>query len=108
MTGVMETRNIFDTGGSGTGEEFFPLLEGKRFRLERIMSRGQPTPEGEWYDQAQPEWVMLARGEAELVFQDGTRAVLQAADWLLIPAGVRHRVERVSDDAVWLALHFEA
>ena len=104
----MATRNICEAGGSGTGEEFFPLLDGKSFRLERIVSRGQPTPEGQWYDQAWPEWVMLARGEAELVFQDGRRALLRTGDWLLIPRARRHRVERVSDDAVWLALHFEA
>lgn len=108
MTCVIAKRNIFEAGGGGAGEEFLPLLDGKHFRLERIVSHGQPTPEGEWYDQACPEWVMLARGEAELTFQDGTREALKAGDWLLIPSAVRHRVEYVSDDAVWLALHFEA
>ncbi len=104
----MEAFCIFEDKGAGNGEESFPLLAGKRFRLERIVSRGQPTPEGEWYDQEWPEWVLLASGQAEIIFADTSRVSLQAGDWLMIPAALRHRVERVSCDAVWLALHFES
>lgn len=102
----MDAGDIFEgTEGAGA-EEFFLLLEGKSFRLDRIVSHGQPTPEGAWYDQAGPEWVMLVRGTAEIGYRDGSRTALKAGSWLLIPAGVAHRVEQVSEDAVWLALHF--
>lgn len=104
----MEANCIFEDKPSFEGEEIFPLLKGRRFRLERIVSRGQPTPEGEWYDQPQPEWVLLLIGQAEIAFQDGSRTSLRAGSWIMIPAALRHRVERVSGDAVWLALHFEA
>lgn len=94
-------------GREGADEEFHALLEGGKFRLERIVSHGQPTPEGQWYDQERPEWVLLAQGTARLVFEGGAAADLAEGDYLLIPAHTRHRVESVSSDAVWLALHFE-
>lgn len=38
-------------------ERIEPLVEGAGFRLERIVSRGQASPEGFWYDQPEDEWV---------------------------------------------------
>jgi len=32
--------------------------------------------------------------------------LLKSGDFLTIPARARHRVESVSSDAIWLALHF--
>ncbi len=90
----------------GTKEEFHSLLEGKSFRLEQIVSHGECSPPGFWYDQEQEEWVTLLRGEATLAYDDGTQQSLQSGDAVLIPAHRRHRVESVSCDAVWLALHF--
>ena len=82
-----------------------PLLVRDRLLLERIVSRGCPTPDGQWYDQQQDEWVMLAAGSAVLEIENSDALELQAGDHLLIPARGRHRVARVSRDAVWLALH---
>lgn len=48
---------------------------------------------------------MLATGSAVLEIENADALELQAGDHLLIPARVRHRVARVSRDAVWLALH---
>ncbi|MES2570116.1 MAG: phosphoribosylaminoimidazole carboxylase [Verrucomicrobiota bacterium] len=89
-------------------EEFIPLLEGTGFRLEKIVSHGQPTAPGEWYDQANPEWVLLACGHAVLKIAPEDLLPLQAGDFLLIPASLRHRVESCSHDALWLALHLQA
>jgi cupin 2 domain-containing protein len=75
-------------------------------RIERILSRAQASPEGFWYDQAQPEWVVLLRGSATLSFAGQDKMDLQAGDYLLIPAHLKHRVDRVSEDALWLAVHF--
>ncbi len=90
----------------GSKEEFHQLLEGGSFRLEQIISHGECSPPGFWYDQDQEEWVALLRGEAILGYDDGTQQSLRPGDAVLIPAHRRHRVERVSGDAVWLALHF--
>lgn len=91
----------------GRAEAVFPLLEGGSFRLERIVSRGTPSPPGFWYDQEHPEWVLLLQGTASLEFSDGEVAPLFPGQAGLIPPRRKHRVAAVSEDAVWLALHFE-
>lgn len=90
----------------GQGEACFPLLEHANLRLEQIVSRGQASPAGFWYDQPSPEWVALLSGSATLEFSDGSLA-LAAGAAVLIPAHCRHRVAACSDDAIWLALHFQ-
>jgi cupin 2 domain-containing protein len=83
------------------------LLAGECLRIERIVSTGQTTPAGKWYDQEGDEWVVLLRGDAELAFDDGTRCRLAAGDYLYIPAHQRHRVEYTSTSppCIWLAVH---
>jgi cupin 2 domain-containing protein len=92
--------------GPGAKEEFRQLLQGKSFRLEHIVSHGECSPPGFWYDQEEEEWVALLRGEATLAYDDETTQSLLPGDAVLIPAHRRHRVASVSPDAVWLALHF--
>jgi len=80
--------------------------EGARF--ERIVSTGQATPEGEWYDQGWDEFVILLTGEAGLAFEaTGETHTLTPGHWHVIPAHCRHRVAWTSHDppAVWLAVH---
>ncbi|MBW3541551.1 MAG: cupin domain-containing protein [Planctomycetes bacterium] len=92
-------------------ELFEPLLAGARFRLERIVSTGQATPPGEWYDQPTPEWVLLLSGAARLQFEgEPVEFELRPGDALVIPARCRHRVEwtPLDEETVWLALQFEA
>ena len=83
------------------------LFERPGARIERIVSTGQTTPPGEWYDQTGDEWVALLTGRATLRWEDGTLTELAPGDWLLIPAHVRHRVEAtsVNPPCVWLAVH---
>jgi cupin 2 domain-containing protein len=90
-------------------ERFETLLETPAFRLERILSRGHATPEGEWYDQDRDEWVMLLQGQARLVVEGrAEETVLNPGDAVLLPAHCRHRVAWTLPDriTVWLALHF--
>jgi len=102
--------NLFDPIPPGVTEEFFQvLLATGAFRLERIVSAGQATPPGEWYDQDDHEWVVLLSGGAGLRFEDEPELrVLHPGDYLLIPAHRRHRVEWTDPEAptVWLALHY--
>ena len=90
-----------------TVEETAVLVAGESVRIERILSTGQTTPVGEWYDQAEDEWVTLLQGEAELRFAEGKRHCLKAGDHLLIPAHCRHRVEYTSKSppCVWIAVY---
>jgi len=89
-------------------ESFEVLLRGRSFRAERIVSRGQKSPEGFWYQQVEAEWVMVLQGAARLLFEDGTLKSLRPGDYLLTPPGVRHRVDWTDPTVptVWLAIHF--
>jgi cupin 2 domain-containing protein len=90
-------------------ERFETLLETPAFRLERILSRGHATPEGEWYDQDRDEWVLLVQGEARLVVEgQAAEIALNAGDALWLPAHCRHRVSWTPSNrvTVWLALHY--
>jgi len=84
------------------------LVERPDMRIERIVSTGQTTPEGEWYDQARDEFVLLVAGAARLRIEDEAEdRSLAEGDWLFIPAHCRHRVTwtREGPPTVWLAIH---
>jgi cupin 2 domain-containing protein len=102
--------NLFASMPSEMPAELFEvLLETKNFRLERIVSAGQATPLGEWYDQDAHEWVVLLSGAARLRFEDEPEPRrLRPGDYLHIPAHRRHRVEWTdpTQATVWLALHY--
>jgi cupin 2 domain-containing protein len=96
---------------AGAGEALDALVEGGRFRLLRIVSAGQATPAGQWYDQGEAEWVLLLAGAAGIAIEgEAAPRRLFPGDWLGLPAHCRHRVEWTAPDAptVWLALHYEA
>lgn len=86
------------------------LAQAPGVRIERIVSTGQQSPPGFWYDQSWPEWVVLLSGSAVLRYADRDEPVsLVPGDWMLIAAHRRHRVEATAPDrpSVWLAVHFE-
>lgn len=85
------------------------LLEKPTVRIERIVSRGQHSPDDFWYDQPQDEWVLLLQGRARLGFMDAESIDMQAGDYLLIAAHCKHRVEWTQPDAIsiWLAIHLD-
>ncbi len=88
-------------------EELVQVLAGRPgMRVERIVSHGQASPPGFWYDQAEDEWVALLAGAARLEFADGRVQELAPGDHLLLPAGLRHRVAWTDPQAqtVWLAV----
>jgi cupin 2 domain-containing protein len=85
------------------------MLRTGSFRLERIISTGQATPEGEWYDQDTHEWVLLLAGGARLRLEnDPQMIIMKPGDYIHIPAHRRHRVEWTDPDqlTIWLALHY--
>lgn len=102
--------NLFDSLPDSLPDELIePLLEDDGLRLERIVSTGQATPPGEWYDQDSDEWVVLLTGAARLRFEAPDEVlILRPGDHVKIPAHRKHRVDWTDPDVptVWLALHF--
>ena len=84
-----------------------PLIPDRGILIERIVSSGQSTPEGEWYDQERDEWVVLLQGEATLAYEDGRMRHLSSGDYVFIPAHEKHRVEHTNTHppCIWLAVH---
>jgi len=104
--------NIFANLPEASDNEVFQTLADKSgVHIERIISQGQTTPEGQWYDQERDEWVLLLTGGAELHLS-GSDAPLRMhpGDHVMIPAHTRHRVTWTDPDAqtLWLAVHFPA
>jgi len=91
-------------------EVYSELVSADSVRIERIVSYGQTSPEGFWYEQERDEWVLLLEGSATLVFDDGTTVDLEPGDHLNIPGGCRHRVEKTASDGrtLWLAVFYQA
>ena len=85
------------------------MAGGNAARIERIVSHGQVSPDGFWYDQDEAEFVLLLAGAARLRFADGEIAALSPGDCLEIAAHRRHRVEWTDPDqpTVWLAVFYE-
>ena len=85
------------------------LVDRPGLRIERIVSTGQATPEGQWYDQDSDELVLVVDGAARLSIEgEATDRALSEGDWILLPAHCRHRVTwtRAEPPTVWLAIHF--
>jgi len=91
-------------------EIFEPLWQRPGLKVERIVTQGQSSPEGFWYQQDWEEWVLVVQGAAELEFEGGDRVQLERGGYHLIPAGVRHRVawSEPKQVTVWLAIHAQA
>jgi len=92
-------------------EQIERLVDGPAVRIERIVSTGQASPPGFWYDQPEDEFVVLLSGAARLRFEaDDLPLDLKPGDWVEIPAHARHRVEWTQADppTVWLAVHRSA
>ncbi|WP_322029703.1 cupin domain-containing protein [Paraburkholderia sp. J76] len=80
--------------------------------IERIVSTGQTSPPGFWYDDAREEWVALLAGAATLEFEDTAQPPrrLLPGDYVHIPAHCRHRVSWTDPTvpSVWLAIYIGA
>ena len=97
--------------GPQAEEVFENLVESRGVRVERIVSAGQMTPEGQWYDQARDEFVLLVAGAARLrIDGEEENRRLAPGDWLLLPAHCRHRVTWTQSEppTIWLAVHYDA
>jgi cupin 2 domain-containing protein len=75
--------------------------------LQRIVSFGQCTADGFWYDQDHDEWVVVLRGRAKLQVE-GSRELIELGpgDYINLPAHTRHRVAWTTPEepTIWLAV----
>jgi len=85
-----------------------PLAAGTSARIERIVSHGQASPPGFWYDQGEAEFAVVLAGAARLRFADGEVLALGPGDWVEIAAHRRHRVDWTDPNAptVWLTVFY--
>jgi cupin 2 domain-containing protein len=105
----MERGNLLSSLGARGGEErFITLARGPGVRVERIVSYGQRSPDGFWYDQAEREFVLLIAGGARLEIEGSDEIALTPGDWVDLPAHCRHRVSWTDPEVatVWLAVFY--
>ena len=99
---------LAEVPASLAGEELRALLTTPELRIERIVSTGQASPPGFWYDQDWAEWVLVVAGQAGLLIEgEAGPRVLEPGSYVHLPAHCRHRVAWTSAEmpTVWLAVH---
>ena len=90
-------------------EHIEALIEDGTARVERIVSFGQASPDGFWYDQEQSEWVIVLRGGAKLEVEGLPDLIaLGPGDYLNLSAHTRHRVAWTTPEeaTIWLAIYY--
>ena len=70
--------------------------------VEQILSGRLDGPAD--YAQEHDEWVVVLQGGAVLDV-DGERMEMEGGDWVLLPAGVPHRLVENTPGTSWLAVH---
>lgn len=107
---TVESGNLLASLPGGlAAEQMTELLASENVRIERIVSTGQASPPGFWYDQDWAEWVLLLAGSAGVQIEGEAAArTMRPGDYLHIPADRRHRVAwtDAAQTTVWLAVHY--
>ena len=107
---MTEKRNIFsDLPVSLPDEIMETIVSSGSCRVEKIVSTGQASPLGFWYDQDESEWVLLLLGSATITFEREGDVQLLPGDHILIPPHKRHRLKETAQDepTVWLCVFYK-
>ncbi|MBS4013727.1 MAG: cupin domain-containing protein [Bacteroidetes bacterium] len=102
--------NIFNIDSLPIDSELFDtIFHNKNVKIERILSKGQVTKDGEWYNQETDEWVILIQGNAKIEFENHKIIELNSGDYIFIPSHQKHKVIFTSVDpiCIWIAVHIE-
>lgn len=87
------------------------VMNDGRIRMERIVSLGQVSPPGFWYDQEEHEWIAVLSGKAILQLEEQTEPItMTAGDTFYLPARTKHRVEWTDplNPTIWLAVFWKS
>ena len=82
------------------------LIESENCKIERIISKEHITPKGKWYDQNENEFVIVVKGEADLLIKDKL-VHMKEGDYINIPAHTKHRVEKTDKETIWLSVFYK-
>lgn len=107
MSSSLRNNLLANLPGELPEEIFETVLQTQQIKIERIISKGQKSEEGFWYDQDQAEWVLVLKGQAQLEFEEEI-IKLTAGDYLNIEAHQKHRVKWTTPDeeTIWLAVFY--
>lgn len=106
----MNPNNILkNLPGDLSSEVIELLVSHENIRIERIVSKGHITPENDWYDQDENEWVLVIKGAGKVLFENGDETFLEEGGYVNIPAHRKHRVSWTDPDkeTVWLAVFYK-
>jgi len=79
-------------------EIFESIASSENVKIERIISKGQATQKGKWYDQEKNEFVLVLKGNAVIEFDNNEKVSMNEGDYVIIPKHVKHRVTETSKD----------
>tara|TARA_R110002074_G_scaffold251414_2_gene422945 strand:+ start:232 stop:552 length:321 start_codon:yes stop_codon:yes gene_type:complete len=106
----MKKENILSNIPNDIPEEIVENLAATNsIRIEKVISKGQSSPDDTWYDQHENEWILVVKGAGALVFENGDEVSLTSGDYLNIPAHKRHRVSWTDpeEETIWLAVFYK-
>ena len=101
--------NIFSNIPSELPNEIFEnIIRTEKLRVERIVSKGQISPDTGWYNQRENEWLIVLSGYGVIEYINGAKVTLKQGDYLNINSHNKHRVIETSPDeaTVWLAIFY--
>lgn len=102
----MLAKDFFAVTPSNDNEVVDILLQSDSCRIQRIVSCGQSSPLGFWYDQDEDEWLILLQGKAGLLMEGGQEISLSSGQHLFLPAHQKHRLQFTSTEppCIWLCV----
>ena len=108
MVGLIMSNLLTSIPDNIDHEKIEELLDQPNVKIERILSKGQTSPEVGWYNQDENEWVVVLQGSGEITFEDGDKVQLESGDYINIPAHRKHKVSWTDPDnvTVWLAVFY--
>ncbi len=102
----MKNNIMQDLEPSASEEILKTIYSNKNIKIERIVSNGQISPQGFWYDQEEYEFVLLVEGNAVIEFEN-YKVSLKKNDFIMIEPHKKHRITYTSKPAYWLCVFFK-